>query len=279
LSAKGTAEIYYHRMVRGYLACNQVDSARQIVDVMEDAVRNSRLPQAWLSIVLARKVDILLFEGNLASAEDVFAELLPVDYEHITYQDEEFHLTLARLWVLQGKFQQASKLLHILEINTSQNGRQSHLIEILTLQFLIANKQNRAEDAQEVLLSALSIAEPEGFIRVFIEGGKMVRYGLVQISATRKHSAYVHQIIEAFNGDQKNIAEIETHFGGVVESLSARELQVLFLLRTHLSQQEIAEELCVSVNTIRFHTKNIYSKLGVHDRSSAVDKAVKQGLI
>jgi LuxR family maltose regulon positive regulatory protein len=65
----------------------------------------------------------------------------------------------------------------------------------------------------------------------------------------------------------------------LAEPLSARELEVLRLLNTHLSSTEIAERLCISANTVRFHIKNVYGKLGVHSRSDAVQRAKELGIV
>jgi LuxR family maltose regulon positive regulatory protein len=119
------------------------------------------------------------------------------------------------------------------------------------------------------LSRALTLAEPEGYVRMFVDEG-LPMAGLLEEAAKRRIAPnYVRQLLIAF-GKVEDSAPVKQV---LLEPLSERELEVLRLLRTDLSGPEMARELIVSLNTIRTHTKNIYSKLGVNDRRAAVRRA------
>jgi len=119
------------------------------------------------------------------------------------------------------------------------------------------------------LSRALTLAEPEGYVRTFVDEGPPMA---VLLEAAAKHGIvpnYVRRLRAAFGktADRPPVAQ------GVIEPLSARERDVLRLLRTDLRGPEIARELMVSLHTLRTHTNNIYTKLGVTNRRAAVRRA------
>jgi LuxR family maltose regulon positive regulatory protein len=126
------------------------------------------------------------------------------------------------------------------------------------------------------LQQALTLAEPEGYVRMFVDEGPPMA---LLLEAAAKHGDpawgagnapnYVRHLLTAF-GSAEDRTPVKQ---GLIEPLSERELEVLRLLATGLNGPEIARELVVSLNTMRTHTKNIYSKLGVNDRRAAVRRA------
>jgi len=123
--------------------------------------------------------------------------------------------------------------------------------------------------------AAVELAAPEGYVRTFLdEGPAMTR--LLKVAARRSNApAYVHQLVRAAGTD----AGTRPPRQGSVDALSERELEVLRLLRGDLDGPELANELVVSLNTLRTHTKNIYAKLGVRSRRGAVRRAEELGLL
>ena len=191
-------------------------------------------------------------------------------------------LVLARLLIAQGQSAEALKLLGSLVPLAEWRGRPGMLIEIYALQALACQAQGDVEQAMAALERALSLAEPEGYVRIFAdEGEPMAR--LLQEAARRGIApGFVNKSLAAFGvskdrGTEEPLPSPRTQ--PLPEPLSARELEVLRLLNTHLSSTEIAEELFISVNTARFHIKNIYGKLGVHGRSEAIQRARELGLL
>ena len=125
------------------------------------------------------------------------------------------------------------------------------------------------------LQRALTLAEPEGYIRIFIDEGppmaSLLSAFMKQGAAAKQGIApsYVRRLLAAVNKTEDSTLVTQ----GLIEPLSERELEVLRLLGTDLGGPEIARELVVSLNTVRTHTKNIYAKLGVNNRRAAVRRA------
>jgi LuxR family maltose regulon positive regulatory protein len=143
---------------------------------------------------------------------------------------------------------------------------------------------------------ALTLAEPEGYVRIFVDEGEPMRLLIVDCGLwiEKRKCDQDHQLIDytgkllaAFAqqtaGPQSTFAnqksEIRNQQSAMVEPLSERELEVLKLLRTDLSGPEIARELVVSLSTLRTHTQNIYAKLGVNNRRAAVRRAEELDLL
>lgn len=143
------------------------------------------------------------------------------------------------------------------------------------MQALAQEAQGNIPVALVPLQQALTLAEPEGYIRLFLDEGPPMMTLLQAAAKQDMAPSYVLQLLGAFRDVQVKVPVTQ----GLAEPLSDRELDVLKLLRTELSGPEIARELMVSLNTMRTHTKNIYSKLGVNNRRSAVKRAAELELL
>jgi LuxR family transcriptional regulator, maltose regulon positive regulatory protein len=122
---------------------------------------------------------------------------------------------------------------------------------------------------------ALTLAEPEGYIRIFADEGPPMA-ALLEAAARRDIApSYVRRLLAACGQTGATTRPKQ----GLVEPLSERELEVLRLLNTDLSGPDIARELVVSLHTVRSHTKNVYAKLGVNDRRAAVRRAAELDLL
>jgi LuxR family maltose regulon positive regulatory protein len=129
----------------------------------------------------------------------------------------------------------------------------------------------------------LTLAEPEGYIRIFLDEGSCMAELLREAAARRLMPGYIGKLLAAFAGGQ-NSGVVESPSPSLasssqIEPLSQRELEVLRLFKTDLSGPEIARELVVALSTVRTHTKGIYSKLNVNNRRAAVKRAIELGLI
>jgi len=129
---------------------------------------------------------------------------------------------------------------------------------------------------------ALALAEPEGYVRIFVDEGEPMR-SLIEKqlrSQDKTFPGYVDKLLAAFARPtaipQPKVNNLQSI---IIEPLSERELEVLRLLGTELSGPEIARELIVSLNTLRTHTKNIFNKLGVNNRRAAVRRAEELDLL
>ena len=206
------------------------------------------------------------------------------DYD---FQDRKMYIILARVLLEQGQFMEAEVLLSGLREAVDHVGALSDLIRILAVQALLNDAQDNTSEAFQNLDRALGLAEQEGFMRCFLDLGARMLDLLRKFRAAQRHHPYVDVLITAESipvakQEVSSLSDSTTPSavqGELIEPLSERELQVLRLLRSSMTNAEIADHLYVSVNTIRTHIRNIYEKLGVHRRLDAIASAEKLGIL
>jgi len=182
--------------------------------------------------------------------------------DELRYVTEFEHITLAIVMVSDPTgardLPQVSAMLDRMLTDAEAGGRGGSVIEILAVQALTFDARGDTERALDALRRAVALAEPEGYVRVFAFLGPRLQ--------------------ELRDAIAPGAIRVDSRQAGLVDPLSERELDVLRLLRTDLSGPDIARELTVSLNTVRTHTKNIYTKLGVNNRREAVRQAAELGL-
>ena len=201
-------------------------------------------------------------------------------------QNEFEHISLAQVLIAQGRAEsdgitlaKALELTKRLALSAESAGRMGHLIELLILQALALDAQGNLDQALSSLARALELAEPQGFVRIFLDkGAPIIR--LLKEAARRDIAAeYVIKLLNLIDTDTRPDGPNHSPSSLLVDPLSDRELEVLHLMAQDLSYKEIADQIMVSLNTVRTHVKNIYSKLMVHKRSQAVAKARELNLL
>jgi LuxR family maltose regulon positive regulatory protein len=236
----------------------------------------------------ALKARVYLRQGRLSEALAWARERgLYVD-DDLSYLCEFEHITLARVLIAQhqndpatGSVHEAIALLERLLQAAEAGRRMGSVIEILVVQALALQAQGNVSQALASLERALALAEPEGYVRIFVDEGEPMRSLIEKLP--RGHDkifpGYVDKLLAAFARPtavpQPKTNKLQSI---IIEPLSERELEVLRLLRTELSGPEIASKLIVSLNTLRTHTKNIFNKLGVNNRRAAVHRAEELNL-
>ncbi|MGO4268380.1 LuxR C-terminal-related transcriptional regulator [Paenibacillus sp. TAF58] len=227
--------------------------------------------------VAALKARVWVAQGRLGEALNWAREQGLSARDDLCYLREFEHITLAR--VLLAKYQndradrsmlEANGLLERLLQAAEEGDRTGSVIEILVVQALAHHMQGDIPAALVPLKRVLTLAEPEGYVRIFVDEGQPM--AALLIAAVKQGIAlnYVRHLLTAFGkaeGSRTPAKQV------VSEPLSEREREVLRLLRTDLSGPDIARELNVSLNTLRTHTKNIYDKLEVNNRRTAVRRA------
>jgi LuxR family maltose regulon positive regulatory protein len=161
------------------------------------------------------------------------------------------------------------------------------VIETLVLQALAHHAQGDISAALLPLGHALSLAEPEGYVRLFLDEGSPMAQLLREAAGRGILPDYTGKLLAAFEAEGQTSAASAGESPPptpptsqpLVEPLSQRELEVLRLFKTELSGPEIANQLVIALSTVRTHTKRIYSKLNVKDRRAAVKRATELGLI
>jgi LuxR family maltose regulon positive regulatory protein len=244
--------------------------------------------------VATLKTRVWLAQGRLGEALGWAREQGLSVEDDLSYLREFEHITLARVLLARYKSDRADR--SILEamgllarlLNAAEEGdRMGSVIEILVLQALAHQTVGDLPLALVPLERALTLAEPEGYVRVFVDEGTpmaelltmmMDEGGRPVLSDVEGMKEYVHKLLAAF-GKQKDVHPSSLSPQPLVEPLSQRELDVLRLLKTELSGPEIARELVIALSTVRTHTKSIYSKLNVNNRWAAVKRAAELDLI
>ena len=247
------------------------------LDLLNEAERQYiRGPDPDVRPIAALKTRVWVEQGKLTEALGWVRERgLFVD-DDLSYLSEFEHITLARVLIASYKSDREERPIHetvgLLERllkAAEEGGRTGSVIEILVQQALAHEAEGDLDLALVPLERALTLAEPEGYVRIFVDEGPPMA-ALLREAA--KHSIapnYVSQLRAAFGKAEGRTPITQL----LIEPLSERELQVLRLLGTELNGPEIARELTVSLNTMRTHTKSIYSKLGVNNRQDAVRRA------
>jgi len=211
--------------------------------------------------------------GNLAAASRWAEVTHRARGDHpITYLHEAEDLTIARLLIAQGDPGAAETLLHGLLTAARSDGRYGSLIEMLTLQALAFAAQHRDDEALSALAEALELAEPEGFVRTFLDEGAPIAELLRSAVVHDRHASYALQLLKAF--DESAATEQP-----LPEPLSDRELEVLRLVAAGYSNQAIANELFLAVSTVKKHINHVYAKLAVTSRTQAVARGRELGLV
>ncbi len=206
---------------------------------------------------------------------------LSVD-DDLSYLREFEHITLARLFLARHEDERAGRSMHeairLLErllLAAEAGGRTGRVIEILVLRALAQQALGDMPAALGFLDHAVTLAEPEGYVRVFADEGPPIVSLLRAVAKQGTRQNYARRLLAAVSGPEHSTPTEQA----LIDPLSERELDVLRLLGTELDGPAIARELMVSLNTMRTHTKNIYAKLAVTSRRAAVRRAAELGLL
>jgi LuxR family maltose regulon positive regulatory protein len=251
------------------------EEALQFLDEAQRGYVKNPIPM--MQPIEARKARIYLKQGRLDMAQAWMRGRRLSVRDEASYLGEYELLTLARIHLAERSFEGVSPLLERLLTLAESQKRMGSVIEILITQALLYQVQDDQPHALAAMERALTLAEPEGYLRTFVDEGEVMQFLISDFRLTIEKQSreqdsklvrYANKILTAF--PQSKIVNRKSK---IVDPLSERELEVLKLLRSELSGPEIAERLIVSLNTLRTHTKNIFNKLGVNNRRAAVRRA------
>ena len=257
-----------------------LDTALDLLDEAKRLYVKRLIPET--RPIEALKTRVYLRQGRLSKAQDWVRELRLTIVDELSYLREFEHITLSRVLLAEYQSNRAERTIldsiNLLErlLKAAENQkRMGSMLEILVMQVLAYQALGDIPNALVSLERTLTLAEPEGYVRIFVDEGPPMA---ALLRAATKHgtaSNYVRQLLAAFRKSEGTTPLTQP----LIEPLSERELEVLRLLGTELSGPEIARELTVSLNTLRTHTKNIYNKLGVNDRRAAFRRAEELNLL
>ncbi|MFY9571030.1 MAG: LuxR C-terminal-related transcriptional regulator, partial [Blastocatellia bacterium] len=218
--------------------------------------------------VAAAQVLTLLHQGNLAAA----AQLA---------QTHELPISQARVHLVQGDTSTALAVLEPLRRQAEAKGWEDERLKVMVLQGLAHHAHGENDKAVQLLGDALALAEPGGFIRLFVDEGTPMAHLLSEAAAHRIMPDYVGKLLAVFEAEEQK-SEDKTHVSPaqpLIEPLSQRELEVLRLIAQGLSNREICERLFLALSSVKGHNLKIFGKLQVQRRTEAVARARELGLL
>ena len=272
-------------------AQGNLQGALQVIEDGCNKLSNANHIQ-WLNLLTTFKVQLLLEKGETELANQWVQDTHISIYDNLIPARELEYITLARVLLSQQKYDDALLFLTRLYLLAEKEQRLPGMIEILNLQSIGYLKHGKTHKALEVLESSLLLAEEHGYLRKFINEGKPMLILLSKFNSWQKKrsrnkskvsSQYVKKLIqltkEAVTATSRDETLSNKNNISLIEDLTRRELEVLKLLALELSNQEISRRLAIAISTVKAHTSNIYSKLGVTNRTRAVEKARSSGII
>ena len=277
-----------------YHALGEPDSARATLALLLEYAQDMNEP-ANLAIACSCQARLSLFQEDTASAARWLqtADLIP-DASTMFYWIEVPQITQCRVLIAQGtkaSLQQAEALLQAYRQQNEHQHNTRQLIDILPLQALVYHKQELVDEALATLEQAVTLAQPGGFIRPFVEPGPGLADLLNRLRSQGVAQDYIAQILAAFpielRSEEKKSADRKpvlskaeaSNVQNLIEPLTNREHDILSLLAQGLSNKEIALQLVITPGTVAQHNHKIYQKLTVRNRQQAVIKAGELGIL
>jgi LuxR family maltose regulon positive regulatory protein len=265
-----------------YLVMAQIDQARGEEDKALALIRQAKQfaqihNQAYVvALSAAVQCRLWLAQGQVAAASRWARDRGLHPDDELSYARETEYITLARLLAAQGQTGKALSLLARLLAAAQAAERHGSALKILVLTALTFQAHLTAERALSTLEQALTLAEPEGYGRTFVDEGAPMARLLRQALSEGIRPDYVARLLAAFSQEARLSFSARD---SLREPLTERELEVLRLVTAGLSNSEIAEELIIAVSTVKSHINHIFGKLEVESRTQAVAKAQELGLL
>jgi len=255
------------------LARGDVAGAAAMLAETEQSVRQNNFVQR-MPEVAALQVKVLLRQGNLAAAADLAGKY-------------ELPLIRARVLLAQGDPSAALAVLRPLRQQMEAKGLADERFKAMILQAVALRANGEEDKAVQLLAEALALAEPGGFIRIFVDEGAPMAHLLSEAAARGILPDYIAKLLAAFEdltkdeGPTAKLAPSVTRSGpsSLVEPLSQRELEILKLITQGLSNREIGERLFLALDTVKGHNRRIFDKLQVQSRTEAIARARELDLL
>lgn len=242
-------------------------------------------PDPDLQPAAAHRARVWLAQGNLPDALAWVREHNLAPDDTLDFPREFAHLTLARVLLAQYRatrgqrfMDQAETLLDRLRTAAEAGDRAGSVIAILVVQALAAEAREDIAGALAPLQRALLLAEPEGYLRAFIDEGEPMRALLRHAAAEGIASAYVRRLLAAYDEAPPPLTTPDAP-AALIEPLTAREIEILRLIAAGMRNQEIADQLFISLPTVKRHIANAYGKLGAGHRTEALVRATELKLL
>jgi LuxR family maltose regulon positive regulatory protein len=265
-------------LLDGYLklASSHIAEAAECLEQARVWAENAPFPD-WIGRFGRFQLEVWLAQDRLRSAVDWADAMLQDDRFEGQLESETAQLAMVRALIVRGdpaSLGRAKTSLRDLIEAAEGEGRTGVQIEALALQALADWKRGEQPDAMIHLENALRLAEPEGYVRLFVDLGPLMARLLQEAHARGMMPEYIKVLLAAFGGGISTSRE-----SPLPEPLTPREQETLNLIAAGLTNQEIAEQLVVSLETVKKHAARIYNKLGVRSRTQAAARARELGLL
>ncbi|HXQ32831.1 MAG TPA: LuxR C-terminal-related transcriptional regulator, partial [Anaerolineales bacterium] len=254
-------------LARLKLAQGDVDVAATILEQVDQSVRQHNFVHR-MAEVAAAQVLTLLRQGNLSAA----AQLA---------QKHNLPTSQARVHLAQGDASAALAVLEAWRQQVEAIGWKDEQLKVMILEAVALHTHGERDKALQLLGDALGLAEPEGFIRIFVDEGLPMFRLLSEASAQGMMPNYVAKLLTAFETEKQKLEDKSALPSAqpLIEPLSQRELEVLQLIAQGLSNDEIGKRLFLALDTVKGHNRRIYDKLQVQRRTEAVARGRELGLL
>jgi len=274
-----TLSLGYSTLARVYTAQGRYEQAARLLDEFAQLARLRAFVPHLTARTHAERARVALLEGDLEAALG-WAETVDLPSgDELRYPYERTYLILAQVWIAQYRgdpahtsLDEALLLLERLLANAQEKLRGQSTLEILILQALAASAQGKRVQAIMTLKRALRLAEPEGYIRIFVDEGAAMRTLLRQAHREGISPDYVTRLLASYDDGIAVRSPASSH-SPLVEPLTEREREVLRLLMEGTSNRQIAQRLVISLGTVKKYVYTICGKLGVQNRTQAAIRA------
>lgn len=286
----GEAGYFWEAVIKGYFSMAKLEQVRGNSELATEYIHRAEKLGPWVTTppevqqIPVFKAWLALRQGDIAKASDWSRQQeisLPLS-QLPDYRQEFAYLTIVRIRLAEGLGQGLPPYLDQFARNAEGQDRGGAVIEALILKALSLDSLGQPVEAEETLDRALSLAEPAGYVRTLIDEGEPVARLFQRMVAQGKHADYASKLLGLLNGhgeSQQPPSAGREKTPGLVETLSERELEVLKLIAAGKFNREIASELFLAIGTVKKHTNNIFTKLGVESRTQAIARARELSII
>lgn len=270
----------YCAQTRLQLALNDLPEAKKTFSHVEELQLNNSFHPEFQNILEKTQINLWLAEKNYHALKSYTYKKIDLVSSDLTFRHEAALIGLCRAWLALGNDREAENLLT--RISASTGERIGSRIILLILLAVACKEQPSL--AEQYLEEALLLAEPEGYIRTFIDVGEplweILKNWINHQQENRSESlgSYAYQILLAFETNTV-VGSHHEKVNELPEPLTQRELEVLHLVAEGLTNQQIATRLVISIRTVKKHIENIHGKLGVKNRTQATTRARSLGLL
>jgi LuxR family transcriptional regulator, maltose regulon positive regulatory protein len=269
------------RMLQAVYASLKLQHALETVPNIEDSLKQIEIEAAKFDypLLVMDRIEALqslceIIGGSRRRAERWAQTYAQRNQDAITCLRQQGWLVVARIWMETNKLSKAIDVLQALMNLAKQDGRIRDWVELCVILTKALYLNGETEQAEALLSKGITVAEPEGYIRSFLDEAEPIRMLLTKFQRDKSNIHYQSKyILKILNATSQGKTE-RSH-----QILTPRELEIVHLLAMGLRYSQIAERLTITENTLKFHIKNIYGKLNVNSRTQAVLLAQERNLL